>query len=48
VVTSAPGGSSGPDQGSILRYVFFHSIALACLIGIQVLLQAHALAWMVP
>jgi len=29
-------------EGSILRYVFFHSIALAALIGILVSLQAYA------
>ena len=28
-------------EGSILRYVFFHSIALACLVGLLVYLQAY-------
>jgi lactate permease len=28
-------------EGDILRYVFFHSIALACLVGILVFLQAY-------
>jgi lactate permease len=28
-------------EGDILRYVFWHSIALACLVGILVLLQAY-------
>jgi lactate permease len=28
-------------EGDILRYVFFHSIALACLMGIFVTLQAY-------
>ena len=28
-------------EGDILRYVFFHSIALACLVGIWVTLQAY-------
>ncbi|MEW6306638.1 MAG: L-lactate permease, partial [Verrucomicrobiota bacterium] len=28
-------------EGAILRYVFFHSIALACLVGILVYLQAY-------
>ena len=27
-------------EGEILRYVFWHSIALACLVGILVFLQA--------
>src|SRR6266545_2217898 len=47
VVGSVATGQQG-EEGSILRYVFFHSIALACLIGILVLLQAHVLAGMVP
>jgi lactate permease len=28
-------------EGNILRYVFFHSIALACLVGVLVTLQAY-------
>ena len=28
-------------EGSILRFVFFHSIALACLVGLLVLGQAY-------
>lgn len=28
-------------EGNILRYVFFHSIALACLVGVFVFLQAY-------
>ena len=28
-------------EGSILRYVFFHSVALAALMGILVYLQAY-------
>ena len=28
-------------EGDILRYVFFHSIALACLVGLYVTLQAY-------
>jgi len=28
-------------EGDILRYVFFHSIALACLVGLLVSLQAY-------
>jgi lactate permease len=37
-------------EGSILRYVFFHSIALACLVGILVTLQAYVVPFthMVP
>jgi lactate permease len=28
-------------EGDILRYVFFHSIALACLVGILVFMEAY-------
>ncbi len=40
VVASTATGWYG-HEGSILRYVFFHSIALATLMGILVLLQAY-------
>lgn len=29
------------NEGSILRFVFFHSIALACLVGLLVMAQAY-------
>jgi lactate permease len=47
VVAGVATGREG-GEGEILRYVFFHSLALAVLVGILVWLQAHALAWMVP
>jgi lactate permease len=34
-------------EGSILQFVFFHSIALACLVGVLVMLQAYLLTGMV-
>ena len=34
-------------EGSILRFVFGHSIALACLVGVLVMLQAYAFPWMI-
>jgi len=34
-------------EGEILRFVFFHSLALASLVGLLVLLQAYVLRWMV-
>jgi lactate permease len=34
-------------EGSILRFVFFHSIALACLVGILVMIQAYLLPGMI-
>jgi lactate permease len=35
-------------EGEILRYVFWHSLALACLVGVVVFLQAYVFTWMVP
>ena len=34
-------------EGSILRAVFFHSIALACLVGVLVMLQAYVFPGMI-
>jgi lactate permease len=34
-------------EGSILRFVFFHSISLACLVGILVMLQAYVFPGMI-
>ncbi len=34
-------------EGEILRYVFFHSISLASLVGIVVTLQAYVFPWMI-
>jgi len=34
-------------EGSILRFVFVHSITLACLVGGLVMLQAYVLQWMI-
>ncbi|HEX9306694.1 MAG TPA: L-lactate permease [Anaeromyxobacter sp.] len=47
VVASVATGQDG-HEGSILRYVFWHSLALACLVGVVVLAQAYWLSWMVP
>lgn len=46
VASVATGDAAAP--GDILRYVFFHSLALACLVGVLVLLQAYVVPWMVP
>ena len=40
VVASTATGWYG-HEGKILRYVFFHSIALACLVGVLVFLEAY-------
>ncbi len=34
-------------EGTILRFVFKHSIVLACLVGILVMLQAYVFPWMI-
>jgi lactate permease len=35
-------------EGDILRFVFFHSVALAALVGILVLLQAYVFTFVIP
>jgi lactate permease len=47
VVASVATGQQG-NEGSILRYVFWHSIALASLVGVVALLQAYVFPWMIP
>jgi lactate permease len=47
VVGGVATGQQG-HEGDILRYVFFHSIALACLVGLLVLAQAYVFTGMVP
>ena len=47
VVAGVATGQQG-QEGEILRYVFFHSIALAALVGLLVLLQARVFPWMIP
>ncbi|HEY3129111.1 MAG TPA: lactate permease LctP family transporter [Acidobacteriota bacterium] len=47
VVSTAATNQSG-HEGAILRFVFWHSIALACIMGLIVLLQAYVFPWMIP
>ena len=47
VVAGVATGQVG-GEGAILRYVFLHSVALAALVGVVVLLQAYVFQWMVP
>jgi lactate permease len=47
VVAGCATGQEG-EEGRILRYVFLHSLALAVLVGLLVLLQAYVLRGMVP
>lgn len=49
VASVATGGrADSPDAGTVLRSVFWHSLALAGLVGVLVVLQAHVFKWMVP
>jgi lactate permease len=47
VVAGVATGQKG-GEGTILRAVFWHSIALACLVGLLVLVQAYVVPGMVP
>jgi len=47
VVASVATNQHG-HEGDILRYVFFHSLALAALVGLLVLAQAYLTPWIVP
>ncbi len=47
VVASVATGQEG-QEGTILRYVFFHSVALAVLVGLLVLAQAYVFPGVVP
>ena len=42
VVAAVATGQSG-GEGSILRFVFFHSLALAVLVGLLTIVQAYLL-----
>jgi lactate permease len=50
VVAGAATSAAGehPRTGDILRAVFWHSLGLAILVGLLVLLQAYAFPWMIP
>ena len=47
VVATASTGQEG-QEGTILRFVFWHSLALAVIMGLIVVLQAYVFPWMVP
>jgi lactate permease len=47
VVATASTGQVG-QEGRILRFVFWHSIALATIMAIIVMLQAYVFPWMIP
>ena len=47
VVAGAATGQAGKES-QILRFVFWHSVALALLMGLLTLAQAYYLPWMIP
>jgi lactate permease len=47
VVSTAATNQSG-SEGAILRFVFWHSVALAAIMGMIVLAQAYWFPWMIP
>jgi lactate permease len=47
VVSTAATNQQG-QEGRILRFVFWHSVALAVIMGIIVMLQAYVFPWMIP
>jgi lactate permease len=47
VVSTASTGQVG-QEGKILRFVFWHSIALATIMAVIVMLQAYVFPWMIP
>jgi lactate permease len=48
IVVSAAATQQPGQEGRILRFVFWHSIALAALMGGLVMLQAYVVPWMIP
>jgi lactate permease len=48
IVVSAAATNQPGQEGQILRFVFWHSIILAALMGLLTLLQAYVFTWMVP
>jgi lactate permease len=47
VVATASTGQQG-QEGRILRFVLWHSVALAAIMGLIVMLQAYVVPWMIP
>lgn len=48
IVVSAAATNQPGGEGPILRYVFWHSVVLAMLMGLLTLVQAYMLPWVVP
>jgi lactate permease len=48
IVVASVATKQDGKEGEILRYVFWHSLILACMVGIVVFAQAYWLRWMIP
>src|SRR5260221_1901531 len=48
IVVAAVATGQHNQEGPILRFVFWHSLILAFLMGLLVLFQAYVAAWMIP
>ena len=48
IVVAAVATEQADGEGKILRFVFWHSVALAALIGLLTMVQAYWLTWMIP
>jgi lactate permease len=48
IVVSTAATNQHGQEGRILRFVFWHSVALAIIMGIIVMLQAYVFPWVVP
>jgi lactate permease len=48
IVVAAVATGQHNQEGPILRFVFWHSLVLAVLMGLLVLAQAYLAAWMIP
>ena len=48
IVVAAVATEQTGGEGKILRFVFWHSMVLACLVGLLTLLQAYVAPWMIP
>jgi lactate permease len=47
VVSTASTNQLG-QEGAILRFVFWHSLSLVCIMGVITMLQAYVFPWMIP
>lgn len=48
IVVAAVATEQEGGEGALLRFVFPHSVVLACLVGLVTLIQAYLCAWMIP